>query len=211
MTKYEEIFFIANLLVEAKADGSVDLNEAAVWKSLYLTDKTVVHEDYLFQLNDKGLLYYDEFGEDGFKPIVMCSTVPQTRDYLKHLILEIEYNGTCDRNEIERLDKRITDILTFNPKKLSDELKATESVIAATKEQLRSSSLLQPMIPQLNQIEEHFKSLNKVARNYEEVYKNIILPVKEEGKLGVRQTVRWAILSIIISTLFSIIITWVTK
>jgi hypothetical protein len=63
----------------------------------------------------------------------------------------------------------------------------------------------------LDKIEEHFKSLSVVANNYEEVYKNIILPVKEEGKSGIKQTVKWAIISIIVSTIISMILSWLTK
>lgn len=39
-----------------------------------------------------------------------------------------------------------------------------------------------------------------VANNYDEVYKNIIKPIQREGEQGVRQTVKWAIISIVIST-----------
>lgn len=211
MTKYEEIYFISNLLLIAKADKSVELNESDDWKSLFLNQETKVHEDYLFQLNDAGVLYYEEIGEDGFKPIVMCSVKPETTDYLKKLLIELETSNSVDRKEIETLNKRITEVLTFDPQRLSDEIKSTESIISKTKEQLNSSPLLQPLTAQLEQIEIHFKSLSKVANNYEDVYKNIILPVREEGKSGVRQTVRWAIISIILSTLISLLINWLTK
>lgn len=211
MTKYEEIYFISNLLSKAKGNNSVELNEEADWEGLFLTEKTTVHEDYLFELNHKGILDYEEIGEEGFKPIIICSTKPQTRDYLKQLLLEIESSQLEDRKEIERLSKRITEILAFDSKRLSDEISTTESIILKTKEQLKSSPLLQPLTLQLDQIEMHFKSLSKVANNYEDVYKNIILPVKEEGKSGVRQTVKWAIISIILSALLSVVISWLTK
>lgn len=211
MTKYEEIYFVGNLLSKAKDDNSVELNETADWQGLFLTDKTSVHEDYLLELNDKGVLYYEEIGEDGFRPIVMCSISNHTREYLRELILNVQNDHWEAEREIEILNKRITEILTFDPKRLSEEINSTESIILKTKEQLNSNPVLQPLIPQLDQIEMHFKSLSKVAHNYEEVYKNIILPVKEEGKTGVRQTVKWAIISIILSTLLSVIISWLTK
>ncbi len=211
MNKYEEIFFISNLLSQAKGDKSVELNEANNWKSLYLNDETKVQEDYLFRLNDMGVLHYEEIGEDGFKPLVICSLKPETTDYLKKLLIEVEQNTSVDRKEIEALNKRITEILTFDPQKLSNEIKATENIISNTKEQLKTSPLLQPLMTQLNQIELHFKSLSQVANSYEEVYKNIILPVREEGKSGVRQTVKWAIISIIASTFLSLAVSWLTK
>jgi hypothetical protein len=211
MNKYEEIYFISNLLSKANIDKSVELNNPNDWKSLYLTDKTKIHEDYLLNLNDKGVLNYEEIGEEGFKPILMCSLKPETTEYLKFLIAEVETENSVDKKEIETLNKRITEILTFDPKRLSNEINSTEIIISKTKEQLKSNPVLQPLTLQLNEIEIHFKSLSKIAHNYEEVYKNIILPVKEEGKSGVRQTVKWAIISIVISTLLSVIISWMTK
>lgn len=66
MTKYEEIYFISNLLSKAKGNNSVELNEEADWEGLFLTEKTTVHEDYLFELNHKGILDYEEIGEEGY-------------------------------------------------------------------------------------------------------------------------------------------------
>lgn len=211
MTKYEEIYFISTLLSKASADKSVALDDQDIWRSLFLTDDTKVHGDYLFELNDKGILDYEEIGEEGFKPILMCSIKTETTNYLKKLISEIENENSTNKKEIVLLNKRIIEILTFDPKRLSDDINSTESIISKTKEQLKSNPILQPLTIQLEQIESHFKSLSKVAHNYEEVYKNIILPVREEGKAGVRQTVKWAIISIIFSTLLSVIINWLTK
>lgn len=211
MTRYEEIYFISTLLSKADNEKSVDLNKPENWKDLFLTEGTKFHEDYLFELNEKGILNYEEIGEEGFKPIIICSLKPETITYLKEIIREIETENSDDKKEIIRLSNRITEILTFDPKKLSDEINSTEVIIAQTKEQLKSNPVLQPLTLQLNQIEAHFKSLSKVAYNYEDVYKNIILPVKEEGKSGVRQTVKWAIISIFISTLLSVLISWLMK
>jgi len=211
MNKYEEIYFISNLLSIAKIDKSVELNEPENWKVLFLNNETKIHEDYLFQLDDQGILYYEEVGEDGFRPIIMCSVKSETNDYLKKLLTDLELSNVTDREKIEILKKRIIEILTFDPQRLSNEIKSTEYIISKTKQQLASDPILQPLREQLNQIEFYFKSLSKVANNYEEVYKNIILPVREEGKSGIRQTVKWAIISIILSTLISLIINWLTK
>jgi hypothetical protein len=209
MTKYEEIFFISNLICKAKEDRSVELNNEKDWHKLFLTDKTSVHEDYLSQLNEKGILDYEEIGEEGFKPIIMCSIKIQTKEYLKQLVLQADSDFSDALEEIEKLRRRITEILTFDPQKLSGEINSTESIIVKTKAQLNANPLLQPLIPQLEQIEMHFKSLSKVAHNYEDVYKNIILPVKEEGKSGIRQTIKWAIISIVVSTLLSTVLSFI--
>jgi hypothetical protein len=210
MTKYEEIYLISNLLSKANSDDSVDLSNSKIWESIFLTVETNIG-DSLYHLDEKGIINFEEIGEDGFKPILMCSIKPETTEYLKKLTLEIESENLKDKQEITSLNKRITEILTFDPKRLSDEINSTEKIISDTKKQLKSNSVLQPMTKQLEEIEVHFKSLSKVARNYEEVYKNIILPVREEGKSGVRQTVKWAIISVVASTLLSVIISWWIK
>lgn len=211
MTKYEEIYFITKLLSKAKDDKSVELSNEEDWKSLYLSPETKISEDYLFYLDAEGILDYEEIGEEGFKPIIMCFVNAKTTEYLKKILGKLETESSADKKEIVMLNNRITDILTFDPKRLSDQINSTESIISVTREQLQSNPILQPLILQLEQIETHFKSLSKVAHNYEDVYKNIILPVKEEGKSGVRQTVKWAIISVIVSTILSVVISWLTK
>lgn len=211
MDKYEEIFFISAILSKANSDNSVPLNDLEDWKDLLLSDRTKVLEDYLFKLNEEGILNYEEIGDEGFKPIIICSVKPETIGYLKKLIIEIEIHNSSYLRDMVLLNKRITDILTFNPNRLSEEINSTEKIISQTKEQLKSNPILQPLSLQLEQIEIHFNSLSKIANNYEDIYKNIILPVREEGKAGVRQTVKWAIISIIASTIFSLIISSMTK
>ncbi len=211
MTKYEEIYLISNIISNAKEDSSVAIDNQDIWQTLFLSDKTQISEDYFYKLDEQGVLDYEEIGEDGFKPIVMCSIKPETSQYLKQLVTSVTNEASEKQMEIEKLNTRITEILTFNPEKLSDEIRSTENIILQTRQQLSLNPVLQPLIAQLDQIEVHFKSLSKVANNYEEVYKNIILPVREEGKSGVRQTVRWAIISIIISTLLSVLFSWLMK
>jgi hypothetical protein len=58
----------------------------------------------------------------------------------------------------------------------------------------------------LREIQSHFDSISVVSEGYEHIYKNIIRPVQEEGKSGVKATVKWAILSILISTAISLAI-----
>lgn len=96
-------------------------------------------------------------------------------------------------------------------KKLLKEIKGTDDIIKNTKEQIESDPILESLLEPLKNIEKHFYSLSNVANNYEDVYKNIILPVKEEGKKGVRQTVKWAIISILLATLLSVGISWMMK
>jgi len=68
---------------------------------------------------------------------------------------------------------------------------------------IKGNELLKPMESPLREIQQHFKSVSVVSSGYEDIYKNIIRPVQEEGRSGVKATVRWAVISIIISTALS--------
>lgn len=211
MNKYEEIFYLSNLISIADDDKTVDFTKPKNLINSYLIDTTKVSEDYLINLDDQGILYYEEIGEDGFEPIIMCSLTDKNQPYLKELLLNLSKQEVEKNKKIVELNKRISEILTFSPQKLANEIKSTEEVINKTRNQIESNNVLNSLTPHLDKIETHFKSLSKVANNYEDIYKNIILPIKEEGRIGVKQTVKWAIISIIGSTLISVLITLLTR
>lgn len=211
MTNHEEIYLISQLLSKSEKDGYVELNNEIDFKDYFLNENTKLHEDYFYELNQKSILKYEQILVDDAKVDTYCYVTANTSLYLKDLINKTVEEDKRNKQDITILNNRINEILTFNPQRLSNEIKSIEGTIIKTKAQLNSNPILQPLASQLDKVEAHFKSLSVVANNYEEVYKNIILPVKEEGKSGVRQTVKWAIISIIVSTIFSILISWLTK
>jgi len=211
MTIYEEVFMLSTLISKSDNDGNIDLNENGIWTQFLLNADTSIHVDYLFTLNDKKILTYEEIGDDGFKPIIICSITNNTTEYLKTLINLCSDTNTSKDNQIEQLNSRITEVLTFNPRKLSAEIKEAQTAIEATRTHIAVNPILTPLSQPLSQIEKHFLSLSRVADNYEDIYKNIILPVREEGKSGIRQTVKWAIIGIVASTILSSIISWLSK
>lgn len=211
MKPHEEIFLISNLINFSDQEYYVDFSNSEIWKSLFLTEKTVIHEGYFLELNDKGIIDYEEIGEEGFKPIIMCSVKDETRDYLKSLIINQQTQLDNANNEIDNLNIRITEILTYNPYKLLIDITKSKSDINNLKQQLASNPLFDTLKPQIDEIEKNLESVSKVAENYEDVYKNIILPVKNEGKSGIKQTVKWAIISIVISSIISGLISWFMK
>ena len=158
-----------------------------------------VLEEHLYDLNQQGSIYYEELGEDGFKPIVLAGCTGTTAEHLSILLDEID-------NDLESLDGRIREILTFNPDRLKSDIVSAEAQLRDTRTAVEASDLLKPLLPQIASIEKHFKGVSAVAERYEEVYKNIIRPVQLEGAEGVKATVRWAIYSIIASTFISLVI-----
>lgn len=83
------------------------------------------------------------------------------------------------------------------------DISESETHIKQARAQLASNPILEPLQKPLEDIERHFESIRKVAENYDDVYKNILKPVQEESRSGVRATVRWAVIGIVASWLFS--------
>lgn len=158
-----------------------------------------VLNEHLYELSTQRSIYYEEIGEDGFKPIILAGTTPKTAEHLTVLLSKTD-------DDLGSLDGRIKEILTFNPDRLRSEISDAEAQLVDAKEKVKANEMLRPLVRQIETIEKHFRGVAVVAERYEEVYKNIIRPVQLEGKSGVRATVRWAIYSIIASTLISIAI-----
>jgi hypothetical protein len=78
-------------------------------------------------------------------------------------------------------------------------LRESSAKISEAQASIQGNDLLKPLAGPISKIDSNFRSLESVFSNYEEIYKNIIRPVQEEGKAGVRHTVKWAVISIIVS------------
>lgn len=158
-----------------------------------------VLNQHIYELSEAGIVYYEEIGEDGFTPIIMVGCTKQTAGHLAGLLKEIEDN-------FESLRRRINEILTFDPDSLKTEIYGAEEKLGAARKSAEKSELLGPLIPQIAEIENYLNGVSAVADKYEDVYKNIIRPVQLEGKSGVKATVRWAIISIFVSTAISVLL-----
>ncbi|WP_156099998.1 hypothetical protein [Nitrosococcus oceani] len=129
----------------------------------------------------------------------MCSVSEATHRYLEGLINSVD-------EEYQSLNRRITEILSFNPSQLSKSISETQSKLDEVSRHIESNDLLKPMAKSLREIRYHFESVSAVSANYEEVYKNIIRPVQQAGESGVKATVKWAIISILVSTAISLVV-----
>lgn len=198
ITPHQELRVLLCLIRHADAKGSVDFDNPDVTATLSsLVWNWNAVEYLLHKLDEAGVIDYSEIGEDGFKPIILCIVNDDTHRYLAGLAEKLEA-------EYVALDKRITDILTFNPSALTNRITDTKRQIDEVKKHVASNDLLKPLAGPLREIQSHFDSISVVSEGYEHIYKNIIRPVQEEGRSGVKATVKWAILSIVISTVISL-------
>ena len=200
ITPLQELRILLCLIRHADAKGSVDFDNPDVTATLgSLVWNWNAVEFLLYKLDEAGVIDYSEIGEDGFKPIILCIVNDDTHQYVARLAEKTE-------SVYVALDKRITDILTFNPSALTNRITDTKRQIEEVKKHVASNDLLKPLAGPLREIQSHFDSISVVSEGYEHIYKNIIRPVQEEGKSGVKATVKWAILSILISTAISLAI-----
>ena len=196
VTKYQEIYVILELIKKADNDGSVDY-DTLDFDSIINNGNML--EALLYDLNKANIIDFEMIGEDGFRPIILTGINGNTHAYLLGLILELE-------TERASLESRITEILTFNPNLLSKNVNETKNKLDEVDNLIKNNELLAPMTKPIRDIRRHFESVSVVASNYEDIYKNIIRPVQEEGRSGVRETVKWAIISIVASTLISLVL-----
>lgn len=184
---------LAVLLKLSDEKKSIDFDAESI-SELWAIDKLT--EDDLYYLNESGAIYFEMIGEDGFKPIIMCSITEQTYTHLLNCLAQIS-------GEKNLLEDRVKQILNHDPARLMKEVDESKKHIAEAKQKISENELLKPLQKPLDDIESHFNSVSKVAKNYDDVYKNILKPVQEESKRGVRTTVKWAVASILVSVVIA--------
>ncbi|PPT54895.1 hypothetical protein [Xanthomonas arboricola] len=181
---------LATLIKLAGGIGDVDLDHAdELWEM-------GIREDDLLMLGQAGKISFDSVGEDGFKPITLCSVTAQT-----HIALLEALSKVVD--EQRALQARLESLLQHNPEKLQRDISESEQNIKQLQEKIAGNKLLLPLSEPLDAISAHFSSINRVANNYDDVYKNILKPMQDEGRRGIRATVRWAVIGIAASLLVS--------
>jgi len=189
---------LACFIRHADEKGSIDQKNKKIFEELgLLFPNGNVLDQHLYELNEAGFIYYEEVGEDGFAPYIGAGCTKQTATRLAALLEEIE-------TELVGLRRRISEILTFDPNRLKTEISGAEVQLKAARKSAEENELLKPLLRHIAEIEKNFRGVSSVAEKYEDVYKNIIRPVQLEGESGVKATVRWAIISIVVSTAISV-------
>ncbi|QQG29299.1 hypothetical protein JFY74_04325 [Pectobacterium carotovorum] len=197
VSKIQEIRVLLSFIRHADSEGNIDFKETLIFSDLH---KIVPNGNWLdlllYRLNSAQIIHYEEIGDDGFSSITFGGITGTTCEYLAVLVESVE-------SEYNSLEQRITEILTFNPNQLSKKISDTKKKLDEVESLIKGNELLKPMESPLREIQQHFKSVSTVSSEYEDIYKNIIRPVQEEGRSGVKATVRWAVISIVISTALS--------
>lgn len=197
---FQNIRLLQTLIKYSDSNSSIDTKNNEMWKELNkIFPNGNLLDQRLYELDREGIIYYEEVGEDGFAPIVLAGIKKETHLFLTQLIEKTEI-------EVINIEKMIKDLLTFDPELLTQNIEKAQKDLNHAKKQALSNEILKPILKPIEQIENQFKSVVAVSRVYDDVYKNIIKPIQKEGEAGVKQTVRWAIISIVASTFLSLLI-----
>lgn len=197
---FQDIKLLQILIKYSDYDLNIDTKNDSMWLELNkIFPNGNLLDKRLYELDEKGIIYYEEIGEDGFAPITLGRIKKETHSYLTQLIEKTEI-------EVINTENMIKDLLTFDPERLIKNIEKAQKDLNFAKEQALGNDLLKPILRPIEQIESQFKSVEAVSRIYDDVYKNIIRPIQKEGEAGVKQTVKWAIISIVASTLLSVLI-----
>jgi len=189
---------LACFIRHADDRGSIDQKNEKFFEELgKLFSNGTLLDQHLYGLNEAGFIYYEEVGEDGFAPYIGAGCTKRTATHLAELLEEIESELAC-------LRRRISEILTFDPDRLKTEISGAEIQLSAARKSAEKNDLLKPLLGHISEIEKHFRAVSSVAAKYDDVYKSIIRPVQLEGESGVKATVRWAIISVVVSTAISV-------
>lgn len=197
---FQDIKLLQILIKYSNSDLDIEVDNENMWKELskIFPNKNLL-EQRMYELNNEGIINYEEIGEEGFAPIIIATIKKDTHFFLTELIEKAEI-------EVIETETVLKDLLTFDPDILIQNIEKAQNNLNSAKKEAENNELLKPILKPIKQIEEHFKSVAAVSRIYDDVYKNIIRPIQKEGEAGVKQTVKWAIISIIASTILSIII-----
>lgn len=202
---FQEARLLLTMIRHAGADGDIDTKNEGFWNELnaiYSNGNDL--DSRLYELNESGVVNYEEIGEDGFAPIVIAGVNDKTHAHLAALLFTVE-------SETSELERQLKEILTFDPEQMTAEIEKAQRQLVEAKVAATANEMLKPILKPIGEIERHFASVVEVSKAYDNVYKNIIRPVQREGQEGVKATVRWAIISIVVSTLFSVVISnWST-
>ena len=105
--------------------------------------------------------------------------------------------------ELEKQKEELELIYGFLPEKIVNEINESKAKLNEILSSIEASEYLLPLKPKIEEISQYLSKTEKVIKNYENIYLNIIKPIKNEGKQGIKATATWAILSIIVTAILS--------
>jgi len=221
---YYLTYFLGQILIESKGNNNFVYDGNESFKNLFPSEKWYDWVDsvgkYLEILKDRQLLTFElsyndatpigfEIKLDYEKSIHYYNEVISKglNNEIKACKNEYENLKTDLGNEISKLTKDFEELLDYSPIKIQEQITKTRNSILHIIKKVESDELLIPLKEKISTLSNYLDEIDSINKIYLNLYKNLIKPIKEEGIKGIKVTVTWAIISIIITALISILIT----
>lgn len=185
-----DVQIVSVLISLAGSDGVVEFDDCLEKLHKVLSMDKLVRR--LESLNQQRVLYF-EFTEFDQGVFTYCAVDKNTKNYLVDCVAQLSGSEGL-------LNERVQEILAFDKDGLRRRIKSSSNEIKSIKKAISKRPEFENLNKDINEIESYFSSLDRVAEDYDDVYKNIIKPVQDESKRSVRLTLLIAILSIVITT-----------
>jgi len=159
-------------------------------------------------LGEEGKIGWQIYGdEEIYYPDFEYTYNKNTFKFIReHIILRIREDRESLLRQVSELKNELKSVYGFSPTSISNKIQDTneniEKLLKTIKENKMLSSLENPVL----EFAEYTRKIKDINESYQDIYEVIIKPIQKEGEKGVRATVRWAIISITVATLISIVV-----
>ncbi len=199
-----KILLAAHSTYSRKNDANLDDDFGELVRSLCPEKDDLACEDSIW------LFMRDRWNLSGMPPHLDAS--PDTLHLIRQALLDEFAKRDLQIKTLEadkaKLESRLSEMHGFDVKRLGDNIVDLEQGLSNIEQIIGGNPQLQPLAQSIAPMKSSVASLKVVTRGMDDVYKVIIKPIQEEGKSGIKATVKWAIASIALSTFFSVLVSW---
>ena len=188
---------------------------------LILTDRIINHnmvfvtdkmfdgswlQDHMENLKSENVIDFDapHYVSD---PSVKFTLGDKANDYFQNQIPKL-FLDHFDRINSEKrgLEKQIASILNYDQNEMHQKIVNAKTNLKSIELLVDNEEHLSGLKKDIKRLELYFEDLTLLNESYQMLYTNILQPIKIESTKGVKTTTIWAVIGIILTTLFSIIL-----
>lgn len=160
------------------------------------------------ELGDKGIIEWMALGdEDVYYPDFVFTFNTHTFKFIREILIKkIQDDRLSLINRIKELENELNSVYGFSPRLINKKINKTKENVDELLANIKKNELLKSLETPVRDFSDYTDKIKEINDSYQNIYGLIIKPLQEEGEKGVKATVFWAIISIVVATLLSIII-----